>query len=96
VGVGLEEKRITYALKNKNMDPEKLKLLSKLAASGERYGGQLRRIMQQMREEANYLTNSEIELRNLKETKAAEILLDMRTKLTKAEGHLRSAINSLI
>ena len=96
MGIGLEEKRISYALTNKNMDSEKLRLLSKLAASSERYGESLRKIAAQMKEETSYLMNAEIEMRNAKEAKAADILLDVRTKLTKAESNLRSAVNNLL
>jgi len=96
MGIGLEGKRITYALSNKNIGSEKTKVLSNLSSANERYGEELRRTMSKIKEECNLMMNYEIEMRNSKETKVADILLDTRTKLIKAESHLRNAVNTLI
>lgn len=96
MGLGLEGKRITYALSNKNIGSEKMKILSELSSANERYGEEIRRTISKIKEECNLMMNYEIEMRNSKETKVADILLDTRTKLIKAESHLRSAVNTLI
>ena len=96
MGHGLEEKRISYVISNKNMDQSKVRQLSELTAANEKYGEALRKVMSKMKEDMNVMANMEIEMRNAKETKVAEMILDARTKLVKAEAHLRSAVNTLI
>ena len=96
MGVGLEEKRISYVLSNKNIDPKKIKQLSELAAANEKYGEVLRKVMVKLKEDANIIASAEIDMRNAKEAKVADILCDVRTKLIKAENNIRSAVNTLI
>lgn len=96
MGIGLEEKRISYVISNKRMDPSKVKQLSELTAANEKYGEVLRKVMSKMKEEMNLIASAEIDMRNAKEAKVADMLLDARTKLVKAEAHLRSAVNTLI
>lgn len=93
---GLEEKRIIYALSNKNIDKEKLKQISELSNLNEVYGNALRKILSDISKKSSILMNSEIELRNMKEEKAADILLNVRKKLAESESHIRNAINTLL
>lgn len=96
MGIGLEEKRIGYVISNKNMDPSKMKQLSEFTSANEKYGEALRRVMAKMKEDMNMMASMEIDMRNSKETKVADMIFTARTKLISAEAHLRSAVNTLI
>lgn len=89
---GLEEKRVSFMLKDKTKSAD----VGKYSALNEEFAAKLRQIMNEMKTKDSLLTNLEIELGNQKESRALETISSVRKKILKSQVHIMSAINTLI
>jgi hypothetical protein len=89
---GLEEKRVSYIMKDKN----KAGKVSEYSALHEVYAERLRKVLEEMKINSNLLANLEIELSNSGEKKALEEIKAVRQKIIKAQVNLMNTINALI